>query len=199
MYTFFTLVKKSCTKNTGFISRILGVSLKNRETRAISTPEIRDMAPRTLSIYVLAVSHADQLQRPLVCKSEQHPPISRDAERQKADKRFGQILSMQKRVVWIGAHPFYQFKKLATMLTREHRGAFDKSRMMYNIKHSRVLSRRGTLSRFQNEIGVGVSHSPHEASPARIPDDTRLRDLSRQCLSQTSGASSPLFLKQSCS
>ncbi|TSC64821.1 MAG: hypothetical protein G01um101491_155 [Parcubacteria group bacterium Gr01-1014_91] len=181
------------------ISRIPGVNAKNPETRAICGVDIRDIAPRTLSIYVLAVSHADQLQRSFVYKAEQHSPIPRDAERQKADERFGQILSMQKRVVWIGAQPFYQFKKLAAMLTGEHRGAFDKSRMMYNVKHSRVLSRRGTLSRFQNEIGVGASHSPHEASPARIPDGIRPRGPSRQCLSRTSGASAPLFLVQSCS
>ena len=47
MNTFFTLVKKSCTKNTGFISRILWVSLKNRETREISCVDIRDMEPKT--------------------------------------------------------------------------------------------------------------------------------------------------------
>ncbi len=197
MNNFFTLVKKDCTKSTDFISRLLGWNAKNDETRAISTPEIRDMSPKTLSIYVLAVSHADQLQRSFVYKSKQHPPIPRDAESQKADKRFRQILCMQKRVVWIGAQQSYQFKKLAAMLTGEHRGALDKSRMMYNIKHLLALSRRGTLLRLKSEIGAGAFHSPHEASPARIPDDTHPRGLSRQYLSRMNGASALLFPGQS--
>jgi hypothetical protein len=50
MDTFFTSVKKSCTKNTDFISRLLMLPPKNSKTRAISTPEIRDMSVKVLQI-----------------------------------------------------------------------------------------------------------------------------------------------------
>jgi len=43
MTTFFTIVKKSVKKEACFISRMLRVSLKNTESRAIFTPKIREI------------------------------------------------------------------------------------------------------------------------------------------------------------
>jgi hypothetical protein len=43
MPTFFTPVKKYCEKDTHSISRLLGATSKNTETRAICGVDIRDM------------------------------------------------------------------------------------------------------------------------------------------------------------
>ena len=43
MTTFFTPVKKYCEKYTRFVSRLLGATPKNNETRAICGVDIRDM------------------------------------------------------------------------------------------------------------------------------------------------------------
>jgi hypothetical protein len=43
MPTFFTSVKKSSEKSTCFVSRLLGATSKNNETRAICGVDIRDM------------------------------------------------------------------------------------------------------------------------------------------------------------
>jgi hypothetical protein len=48
MTTFFTHVKKYCEKDTHFVSRLLGATLKNDETRAIFGVDIRDMSAQIL-------------------------------------------------------------------------------------------------------------------------------------------------------
>lgn len=48
MMILFTPVKKYVEEGTDFISRLLGQSAKNGDSHAISTPEIRDMTPKTI-------------------------------------------------------------------------------------------------------------------------------------------------------
>lgn len=57
MTYLFTDVQKSVNKNSDFISRVLGVNLKNDESRDISTPEIRDMGLRQNKITALLSSN----------------------------------------------------------------------------------------------------------------------------------------------
>jgi len=140
-------------------------------------------------VNIASMCDSDQLYRSLIYKPEKHAPVARDAKRQVTEQRFRQMLRVQKRIVRISSQAFDQLKKLAALLLRENRGAFEEPRMEDDFKHPLFLSRQEMTWRLRS--GIAAAHLQCGGSFARIPGGIHPRGLSRRCLSRTSGAFLP--------
>ena len=152
----------------------------------------------TLPIDIASVRDLSQLYRSFVYKSEEYSPVARDTKREKTDERRGKTLRMQKGVVRIFAQALNEGRELALLQLWKSTGTSLKLGVEYYLKHFACFGAQPETS-LRPRSALSGRDWRRAAPGARIPDGIRPRGLSRQCLSQMSEASAPLFPEKSCS